>query len=86
MKASSDHQAAEGDDWKTQSFGEVLIAECVGIVVFRKDVQEASVDDGSNIVELADVSVLQPIDEHFGSQDNDERSENVSEGRDVVRH
>lgn len=47
----------------------------IGIIVFGKYVQEATVDIWFNVVELGNVCVLEPIHEHFRTKDKEEGSQ-----------
>lgn len=44
----------------------------VGVVIFGKHVEEAPVDVGFCGIELGDVGVLDPVDEHLSAEDEEE--------------
>lgn len=44
----------------------------MGVVVLCQDVEEAAVDGGLDAVEFVDVGVFEPVDEHFGAEDDEE--------------
>lgn len=72
LQACADEEACEGDDRETETAGKGVGGEGVGVVVFGEDVEEASVDCAGEGVELCDVSVLEPVDCHFGAEDDEE--------------
>ena len=44
----------------------------MGVVVFGQDVKEAAIDVGLDVVELGDVGVLEPVDQHLRAEDEEE--------------
>lgn len=48
------------------------------VVVLCNDIQEAVVDRRLIAIEFVDVGMLKPIDNHFASQDDEERTNHLT--------
>ena len=61
LHRGADEEAGERDHGQAQAACQVLVCEGVGIVVFCKHIEEASVDVGLHEVEFGDVGVFEPV-------------------------
>ena len=52
-------------------------AAYIGVIVFRKDIKESAVNSRFRIVELGNVRVLDPIDQHFAPQHQQKGSDDL---------
>ena len=61
-----------------ESVGRGCMRAYVGVVVFGQDVEEAAIDVRLGVVELGDVSVLEPVDERLGAEDEEEGAHDLA--------
>ena len=49
----------------------------MGVIVFGQDIEEAAIDVGFDVVELGDVGVLEPVDQHLRAKDEEKWSQHL---------
>lgn len=87
LHRGADEETRQGNNGQAEAAGEILVREGVGVVVLCKDVEEASVDGRLDEVEFRDVGVLDPVDKHFGAENEKKGAHDLAgpEGEDGER-
>jgi len=73
LNGGADEETAQWDDRESKTFSEVLIDECVGVIVLSKDIKKTLIDSWLDVIKLAYVCMLYPIHQHFAAEDYEKR-------------
>ncbi|KJR80299.1 uncharacterized protein SPSK_05031 [Sporothrix schenckii 1099-18] len=71
LDGRAEEERAQRDERQAQAANQRGREEGVGVVVLAQDVEDAAVKGGLDVVELIDVAVLDPVDDHLAANDNE---------------